>query len=171
LCARAQALQRAAKLQREKGDAFVGVDVLLLAVIESKDAGEALAEAGVARAQVEAAIAAVRGGGHRVDTASADTTFEALLKYGNGALSRARVPAAERSRRKRMEGGGRRCASLQALKPSKNPTRTSPKTPSLSPHTQTSPPTRPSWTPLSVGMRRSGASCACCAAARRTTRC
>ena len=85
----------------------MGVDVLLLAVIESKEAGEALAEAGVARAQVEAAIAAVRGGGHRVDTASADTTFEALLKYGNGARARARA-AAEVEKKEEANGGDRR---------------------------------------------------------------
>lgn len=49
-------LHKAGKLQKEKGDAYLGVDMLLLALLDSSDFKEALAGAGTSKSKVEAAI-------------------------------------------------------------------------------------------------------------------
>ena len=57
--------------------------MLLLAVVEAKDVARALEEAGVSKAQLVGAVEAARGaGGATVDSATADTQFEALSRYG-----------------------------------------------------------------------------------------
>ncbi|PNH00854.1 Chaperone protein ClpB1, partial [Tetrabaena socialis] len=78
-------LAAAAKGQRERKDAYLGVDTLLLAVLSAPEVAEALAEAGVARAQLEGALAEVRqasGGGGHVNSQTGDANFEALARYG-----------------------------------------------------------------------------------------
>ncbi|KAL4440691.1 hypothetical protein ABPG77_000400 [Micractinium sp. CCAP 211/92] len=76
-----KALQAAAKLQKKKGDSFLGADVLFLAILDTKDVGAALSEAGLNKAQLASAVEEGRGSGH-VDSATADTQFDALGKYG-----------------------------------------------------------------------------------------
>ena len=53
-------LHKAGKLQKEKNDAYLGVDVLLLALLDSNDFKEALSGAGTSKSQVEAAINEVK---------------------------------------------------------------------------------------------------------------
>ncbi|KXZ42746.1 hypothetical protein GPECTOR_120g413 [Gonium pectorale] len=79
-----KALTAAAKLQKERGDAYLGADTLLQAVIASSDVSEPLSEAGLSRAQLESALAEVRqaSGGGPVNSATADANFDALAKYG-----------------------------------------------------------------------------------------
>ncbi|GLC34379.1 hypothetical protein PLESTB_000735100 [Pleodorina starrii] len=77
-------LAAAAKAQKDRGDAYLGVDTLLSAVIASSDVSEALGEAGVSKAQLETALAEVRqaSGNGPVDSQTADANFDALSKYG-----------------------------------------------------------------------------------------
>ncbi|KAL4457526.1 hypothetical protein ABPG75_012391 [Micractinium tetrahymenae] len=76
-----KALQAAAKLQKKKGDSFLGADVLFLAILDTKDVSTALSEAGLNKAQLAAAVEEGRGTG-KVNSATADTQFDALGKYG-----------------------------------------------------------------------------------------
>ncbi|PRW56139.1 chaperone 1 [Chlorella sorokiniana] len=76
-----RALQAAAKLQKKKGDSFLGADVLFVAILETKEVSSALAEAGINAKQLASAVEEGRGSMH-VDSATADTQFEALTKYG-----------------------------------------------------------------------------------------
>lgn len=55
--------------------------MLFLAVLDSRDVASALAEAGINKAQLAAAVEESRGGA-AVDSATADMQFEALSKYG-----------------------------------------------------------------------------------------
>ncbi|EFN58888.1 hypothetical protein CHLNCDRAFT_56016 [Chlorella variabilis] len=76
-----KALQAAGKLQKKKGDSFLGADVLFLAILDAREVAAALGEAGLNKAQLAAAVEEGRGAAH-VDSATADTQFEALTKYG-----------------------------------------------------------------------------------------
>ena len=103
-----KALREATKQQKELKDSYLGADLLLSAVLESKAVGAALAEAGVARAQLAKAVLDVARGGEtigggskrgsadgggggggaapkktNVDSSTADQQFEALEKYGH----------------------------------------------------------------------------------------
>ena len=108
-----KALREATKQQKERKDSYLGADLLLSAVLESKAVGAALAEAGVARAQLAKAVldvarggeaigsskrASAEGGGGagaatpkktNVDSSTADQQFEALDKYGDDLTARA----------------------------------------------------------------------------------
>ncbi|GIL83035.1 hypothetical protein Vretimale_8548 [Volvox reticuliferus] len=77
-------LSAAAKAQKDRGDAYLGVDTLLSAVIAASDVAEALSEAGVSKGQLESALAEVRqaSGNGPVDSQTADANFDALSKYG-----------------------------------------------------------------------------------------
>ncbi|KIY97232.1 hypothetical protein MNEG_10728, partial [Monoraphidium neglectum] len=75
-------IKRAQKEQRARGDAYLGADVLLLALIHDPDVTSAMGEAGVTPAAVEAAVKEVRPQEQKIDSASADANFEALAKYG-----------------------------------------------------------------------------------------
>jgi ATP-dependent Clp protease ATP-binding subunit ClpB len=55
--------------------------MLFLSILDNKDIAAALAEAGVNKAQLAAAVQEGRGTA-QVDSATADTQFEALTKYG-----------------------------------------------------------------------------------------
>ncbi|KAI3436547.1 hypothetical protein D9Q98_005963 [Chlorella vulgaris] len=76
-----KALQAASKAAKKKGDSFLGADMLFLSILDNKDIAAALAEAGVNKAQLAAAVQEGRGTA-QVDSATADTQFEALTKYG-----------------------------------------------------------------------------------------
>ncbi|KAG2432180.1 hypothetical protein HXX76_009100 [Chlamydomonas incerta] len=77
-------LSAAAKLQKDRGDAFLGTDTLLTAVINATEVSEALGEAGVSKTQLESALAEVRqaAGGNPINSETADANFDALAKYG-----------------------------------------------------------------------------------------
>ncbi len=57
------------------------MDVLLLAVLDTKEVSSALVEVGVQKGQLEKAIEDSRGSAN-VDSAPADDQFDALKKYG-----------------------------------------------------------------------------------------
>ena len=65
-----------------------GADVLFLAILDTKEVAAALGEAGINKAQLAAAVEEGRGSA-RVDSATADTQFEALSKYGIDLTARA----------------------------------------------------------------------------------
>eukprot|EP00887_Chlorella_sp_A99_P002690 scaffold6.g2690.t1 len=73
--------QAASKLQKQKGDGFLGADVLFAAVLDAKEVSKAVEEAGLNKAALVAAIEEQRGSG-TVDSATADQQFDALNKYG-----------------------------------------------------------------------------------------
>ncbi|GFR45106.1 hypothetical protein Agub_g6484, partial [Astrephomene gubernaculifera] len=77
-------LSAAAKLQKERGDAYLGADTLLSAVIGATEVSEALTEAGISRNQLDSALAEVRqaSGSGNVNSQTADANFDALSKYG-----------------------------------------------------------------------------------------
>lgn len=55
--------------------------MLLLAICDTKDVSVALQESGISKGQLESAIEESRGSAN-VDSATADTQFEALKKFG-----------------------------------------------------------------------------------------
>ena len=67
----------------------MGVDTLLLAVLDSKDVAACLAEAGVQKAQLANAVEEMRAAGAHVDSATGDQQFDALCKYGQDLTARA----------------------------------------------------------------------------------
>lgn len=54
-------LQKAKKLQKKRGDTYLGVDVLLCATLGAPDVKEAIAEAGLSPQQLESAVEGMRG--------------------------------------------------------------------------------------------------------------
>jgi ATP-dependent Clp protease ATP-binding subunit ClpB len=84
-------LNLADKEAQKHGDQFIASEMLLLALTEDKsDAGKLSKEHGLTRKSLEAAIAAVRGGG-KVDSQEAEGQREALKKYTIDLTERARI--------------------------------------------------------------------------------
>eukprot|EP00208_Stichococcus_sp_RCC1054_P006290 CAMPEP_0206140698 /NCGR_PEP_ID=MMETSP1473-20131121/10363_1 /ASSEMBLY_ACC=CAM_ASM_001109 /TAXON_ID=1461547 /ORGANISM="Stichococcus sp, Strain RCC1054" /LENGTH=900 /DNA_ID=CAMNT_0053534945 /DNA_START=192 /DNA_END=2894 /DNA_ORIENTATION=+ len=74
-------LQKAKKLQKKRGDTYLGVDVLLCATLGAPDVKEAIAEAGLSPQQLESAVEGMRGADSKVDSQGGDENYEALSKY------------------------------------------------------------------------------------------
>ncbi|KAA6429047.1 MAG: heat shock [Trebouxia sp. A1-2] len=81
-------LQQASKLQKTRKDSFLGVDVLLHAIINDKEVSACLNEAGINKSQIEGALDDVRGPRARVESATGDEQYEALEKYGTDLTAR-----------------------------------------------------------------------------------
>lgn len=77
-------LQNAGKLQKARGDSYLGADVLLLALVEEKAVQEALSEAGVTRAQLQNTVNGLRGGDMHIDSATADDNLQVRALQGAG---------------------------------------------------------------------------------------
>ncbi len=78
------------KEANKRGDQFIATEMFLLALCDDKgDTGRIAREAGLSRKPLEAAIAAVRGGGN-VNSADAEGQREALKKYTIDLTERAR---------------------------------------------------------------------------------
>jgi ATP-dependent Clp protease ATP-binding subunit ClpB len=78
------------KLAQQGGDAYISSELVLRAMLEgNSDAGRMLADAGVSRASLDAAIAALRGG-ESVDNPEAEESRQALEKYTIDLTERAR---------------------------------------------------------------------------------
>ena len=74
--------EQAQDLAKQRGDQFVTLEIMLLALAKSKSkAAEALAKAGANPAAIDEAIAKLRKG-RTADSASAENAYEALSKYG-----------------------------------------------------------------------------------------
>ena len=83
-------LQQAQDLAKTEGDSFVGLEVLLLALLKSKaTAGRMLKDAGLSEAPLKAAIAELRKG-KKVDSPSSEDTYQALEKYARNLVEEAR---------------------------------------------------------------------------------
>ena len=83
-------LQQAQDLAKSEGDSFVGLEVLLLALLKSKaTAGRMLKDAGLAEAPLKAAISELRKG-KKVDSPSTEDTYQALEKYARNLVEEAR---------------------------------------------------------------------------------
>lgn len=84
-------LNLADKESQKRGDQFLASEMILLALSDDKsDAGKLARENGLTRKALEAAIAAVRGGGN-VDSQDAEGQREALKKYTLDLTERARL--------------------------------------------------------------------------------
>lgn len=74
-------LQHAQKLAKDNQDTLVAADLLLLAVYSDKQVQTVVSSTGVTEKKLREAITAMRGG-KKVETKTAEATFDALLKYG-----------------------------------------------------------------------------------------
>jgi len=84
-------LNLADKESQKRGDQFLASEMILLALTDDKsEAGKLARENGLTRKSLEAAIAAVRGGGN-VDSQDAEGQREALKKYTLDLTERARM--------------------------------------------------------------------------------
>src|SRR5215475_9574943 len=87
----ARLFDNAESIAEKAGDSFVTVERMLLALVLAKgtDAAKALAEGGVKAQALEKAIAELRKG-RTADTASAESTYDALKKYARDLTQAAR---------------------------------------------------------------------------------
>ncbi|KAJ3024356.1 hypothetical protein HKX48_000032 [Thoreauomyces humboldtii] len=78
--ATAKVLRTADDIRKKQKDSHLSIDHVIMALAEQKDIATALGEAGVTPKALENAITQVRGT-RRVDSKTADSTYEALSKY------------------------------------------------------------------------------------------
>jgi ATP-dependent Clp protease ATP-binding subunit ClpB len=82
-------LQKAEDLQtKAEGDTHVAVDHIIVALLDDAQVKEALKANGLNRAQIEQAVAQMRGN-RKVQGESAEETYDALSKYGQDLTKRA----------------------------------------------------------------------------------
>ncbi|KNA13045.1 hypothetical protein SOVF_120460 [Spinacia oleracea] len=85
-----KAIRRAQSLQKSRGDSHLAVDHLILGIIEDSQISDLLKEAGVAMARVKNEVEKLRGkDGKKVESATGDTTFQALKTYGRDLVEQA----------------------------------------------------------------------------------
>ncbi|KAM7268051.1 hypothetical protein ACFE04_010217 [Oxalis oulophora] len=78
-----KAIRRAQAAQKARGDTHLALDQLILGLMEDSQVVELLKEAGVVPAKVKSEVEKIRGKeGKKVESATGDTTFEALKTYG-----------------------------------------------------------------------------------------
>lgn len=83
-------IRRAQTAQKSRGDTHLAVDQLILGLLEDSQIAELLKEAGVAAAKVKSEVENLRGkDGRKVESASGDTTFQALKTYGRDLVEQA----------------------------------------------------------------------------------
>ncbi|XP_073035400.1 chaperone protein ClpB1 [Primulina eburnea] len=83
-------IRRAQALQKSRGDTHLAVDQLILGLLEDSQIQELLKEAGVAPAKMKIEVEKLRGKeGRKVESASGDTTFQALKTYGRDLVEQA----------------------------------------------------------------------------------
>lgn len=83
-------IRRAQAAQKSRGDSHLAVDQLILGLLEDSQIGDLLKEAGVAAARVKSEVEKLRGReGRKVESASGDTTFQALKTYGRDLVEQA----------------------------------------------------------------------------------
>ncbi|CAF0775838.1 unnamed protein product [Didymodactylos carnosus] len=75
-------LKHANKLSKQQKDSHTAIDHLLLALYEDSDATSAFASVGLSKKRMEEVIKQMRGTKH-VTSAKAETTYQALEKYGH----------------------------------------------------------------------------------------
>ncbi|KAK4492912.1 hypothetical protein RD792_000239 [Penstemon davidsonii] len=83
-------IRRAQSLQKSRGDTHLAVDQLILGLLEDSQIQDLLKEAGVTTAKVKAEVEKLRGKvGKKVESATGDSTFEALKTYGRDLVEQA----------------------------------------------------------------------------------
>lgn len=83
-------IRRAQAAQKSRGDTHLAVDQLVLGLLEDSQIGDLLKEAGVTTAKVKSEVEKLRGKeGRKVESASGDTTFQALKTYGRDLVEQA----------------------------------------------------------------------------------
>jgi len=85
----AQVIRKAQQLQRKSGDSFLSIDNLLRALSTDPSLTECFKRANFNPKAVEKAIGLVRGN-NKVDSKTAENTFDALSKYGRNLVQDAR---------------------------------------------------------------------------------
>lgn len=76
-----QVLNDARNIQKDQDDSYLAIDHLLLALVKDKDIAGALQEGGLTPEQLKKAVTEVRGS-RKVNSAGAESTYEALAQYG-----------------------------------------------------------------------------------------
>ncbi|KAG4207509.1 hypothetical protein ERO13_A03G069700v2 [Gossypium hirsutum] len=85
-----KAVRRAQAAQKSRGDTHLAVDQLILGLLEDSQITGLLKEAGVTPAKVKSELEKLRGKeGKKVESASGDTTFQALKSYGTDLVEQA----------------------------------------------------------------------------------
>ncbi|KAK3415728.1 hypothetical protein EUGRSUZ_H01528, partial [Eucalyptus grandis] len=85
-----KAIRRAQAAQKSRGDSHLAVDQLVIGLLEDSQIGELLKEVGIASARVKSELEKLRGKeGRKVESASGDTTFQALKTYGRDFVEQA----------------------------------------------------------------------------------
>ena len=83
-------LQKAMAEAARMGDEYVAIEPILMAIMQTQNtAGRILRDAGMTKDEVEKAIAALRQG-KKVDDAQADENYQALAKYAQNLIDKAR---------------------------------------------------------------------------------
>ncbi|KAK8617163.1 hypothetical protein V6N13_117130 [Hibiscus sabdariffa] len=83
-------IRRAQAAQKVHGDTYLAVDQLIIGLIEDSQIADLIKEAGVAPARVKSEVEKLRGKeGKKVESASGDTTFQALKTYGRDLVEQA----------------------------------------------------------------------------------
>ncbi|CAJ1975356.1 unnamed protein product [Sphenostylis stenocarpa] len=85
-----RAIRRAQTLQKTRSDTHLAVDHLILGLLEDSQITELLKEAGVVASKVKSEVEKLRGKeGRKVESATGDTTFQALQTYGRDLVEQA----------------------------------------------------------------------------------
>ncbi|EEF47772.1 chaperone protein ClpB1 [Ricinus communis] len=83
-------IRRAQALQKSRGDSHLAVDQLILGLLEDSQIGDLLKESGIAAGKVKSEVEKLRGKeGKKVESATADTNFQALKTYGRDLVEQA----------------------------------------------------------------------------------
>ncbi|XP_059645277.1 chaperone protein ClpB1 [Cornus florida] len=83
-------IRRAQSAQKSRGDTHLAVDQLILGLLEDSQIGDLLKEAGISVARVKSEVEKLRGKeGRKVESATGDTTFQALTTYGRDLVEQA----------------------------------------------------------------------------------
>ncbi len=85
-----EALHKASELAKDNDDQFVGLEMLLLALLEAKSsASQILHDVGMSKQALQTAIKELRGG-RKVNSASSEESYQALTKYARNLVEEAR---------------------------------------------------------------------------------
>ncbi|XP_022853347.1 chaperone protein ClpB1-like [Olea europaea var. sylvestris] len=83
-------IRRAQSLQKSRGDTHLAVDQLILGLLEDSQIQAFLKEAGISTARVKSEVEKLRGkDGRKVESASGDSSFQALKTYGRDLVEQA----------------------------------------------------------------------------------
>ncbi|WMV21720.1 hypothetical protein MTR67_015105 [Solanum verrucosum] len=83
-------LRRAQSLQKSRGDSHLAVDLLILGLLEDSQIVDLLKDSGLSAARVKSEVEKLRGkDGKKVESATGDTTFQALKTYGRDLVEQA----------------------------------------------------------------------------------